>query len=161
MDLRRLRAGEGLLALSGAALIVSLFLHWYERGGSGLTGWESMTVIDGLLAVIGAIALAAVLVTAIQPTAAVSISLESLTVLFGLLASVLALIRVIDQPGLPSGYSVGAGGYIGLAAALGIAGAAVVAIRDERLDPATDATGKPVAAQPEIDVISPPQSEAR
>jgi hypothetical protein len=161
MDLRRLRAGEGLLALSGAALIVSLFLHWYERGGSGLTGWEAMTVIDGILAAVGAIALVAVVAAASLPTTAVSIALESLTVIFGLLASVLALIRVIDQPGLPPGYSVAVGGYIGLAAALGIAGAALVAIRDERLDPSTDATGRPVASQPEVELISPPQGEAR
>ena len=33
MDLRRLRAGEWLAAAAGVALVVSLFLPWYEIGG--------------------------------------------------------------------------------------------------------------------------------
>jgi energy-coupling factor transporter transmembrane protein EcfT len=159
MDLRRLRVGEGLLALAGTALIVSLFLHWYERGGAGLSGWSALSAIDWILALVGAIALTAVVVTATQPTTAVSISLESLTVLFGLLATILALTRVIDQPGLPPGYSVAVGAYIGLAAAIGVMVAALVAIRDERIDPGTDATGRPVAAQPEVELVTPPRPE--
>jgi hypothetical protein len=160
MDLRRLRAGEWLLALSGAALIVSLFLNWYERGPTGLSGWEAFTVIDGILAVVGVIALVAVVLTASQPTPALSISLESLTVLFGLLATVLALIRVLDQPDLAPGYDLAAGAFIGLAGAVGVFASALVAIRDERLDPSTDLTGRPVASQPEIEVVSTPREGA-
>ena len=155
MDLRRLRVGEWLLALSGAALIVSLFLDWYERGPTGVSGWEAFTVIDGILAAVGVIALVVVVVTASEATPAMSISLESLTVLFGLLATVLALFRVLDGPDLP-GYDLAAGAFIGLAGAAGVFGAALVAIRDERLDPSTDATGRPVASQPEIEVAPPP-----
>jgi hypothetical protein len=160
MDLRRLRAGEWLLALSGAALLVSLFLDWYHAGSSGVSGWEAFTVIDGILAVVAVIALAAVVLTATQPTPALSISLESLTVPFGLLAAVLALIRVLDQPDLPPGYDLAAGAFIGLAGAVGVFASALIAMRDERLDPSTDATGRPVASQPEVELVTPPREGA-
>jgi hypothetical protein len=160
MDLRRLRAGEWLLALSGAALFVSLFLDWYKAGSSGVTGWQAFSIIDGVLAVVGLIALIAVILAATQPTPALSISLESLTVLFGLLAAVLALIRVLDQPDLPPGYGLGVGAWVGLAGAVGVFASALIAIRDERLDPTTDATGRPVASQPEVELVAPPREGA-
>jgi hypothetical protein len=160
MDLRRLRAGEWLLALSGAALLVSLFLDWYASGPSGVSGWEAFTVIDGILAVVAVIALAGVVLAATQPTPALSISVEALTVLFGLLAAVLALIRVLDKPDLPPGYDLAVGAWVGLVGALGVFGAALIAIRDERLDPSTDATGKPVSAQPEAELLNLPREGA-
>ena len=98
MDLRRLRVGEWVLALSSAALLVSLFLPWYERGDTTVSGWESFTIIDVLLAAVAIFALCAVVATATQPTTALSISFESLSVIFGLVASVLALVRVLDVP---------------------------------------------------------------
>jgi hypothetical protein len=163
MDLRRLRVGEGVLALSGAALLVSLFLPWYERGDTTVSGWESCTVIDILLAAIAIFALVAVLAAATQPTTAVSISFESLSVLFGLLASVLALIRVLDVPDFGgAGWSTAVGAYVGLAGAVGIFAGALVAIRDERISPPdrhTDMTGRPVPAPPEIEAVPPPRPE--
>jgi hypothetical protein len=165
MDLRRLRAGEWVLALSSAALLVSLFLPWYERGESSVSGWESFTVIDVLLVAVAVFALCAVVATATQPTTAVSISFESLSVLFGLVASVLALVRVLDVPDFGgAGWSTAAGAYIGLAGAVGLSAGALVAIRDERLSPPgkhTDMTGRPSPPPPEIEAIPPPRPEGR
>src|SRR4051812_12911208 len=165
MDLRRLRVGEGVLALSGAALLVSLFLPWYERGSSHVSGWESFTVIDVLLAAVAIFALTAVVGAATQPTTAVSISFESLCVLFGLVASVLALIRVLDVPDFgAAGWSTAAGAYLGLAGAVGISAGALVAIRDERLSPPgkhTDMTGRPTPPPPEIEAVPLPRPESR
>jgi hypothetical protein len=160
MDPRSLRAGEGLLTAAGLALLVSLFLPWYSRSGHGVSGWESFAVIDIALALVAVFALTAVVATATQPTTAVSISLESLTVILGLVASVLALIRVLDVPGLGRGYGTAVGAYIGLAGALGVFAAALIAIRDERLSPAgrhTDMTGRPVPPPPEIEAMPPPK----
>jgi hypothetical protein len=165
MDLRRLRVGEWVLALSGVALLVSLFLPWYERGESGVSGWESFAVIDVLLAAVAAFALVAVVTAATQPTTALPISFESLTVIFGLVASVLALVRVLDVPDLGApGYGTAAGAYLGLAGSVGLAAGALVAIRDERLSPpgkTTDMTGRPVPPPPEIEAIPPPRPEGR
>ena len=165
MDLRRLRVGEWVLALSGVALLVSLFLPWYERGESAVSGWESFAVIDVLLAGVAAFALVAVVAVATQPTTALPISFESLTVIFGLVASVLALVRVLDVPDLGApGYGTAAGAYLGLAGSVGLAAGALVAIRDERLSPpgkTTDMTGRPVPPPPEIEAIPPPRPEGR
>jgi hypothetical protein len=165
MDLRRLRVGEGVLAFSGAALLVSLLLPWYERGSTQVSGWESFTVIDVLLAAVAIFALTAVVAAASQPTTAVSISFESLSVIFGLVASVLALIRVLDVPDFgAAGWSTAAGAYLGLAGAVGIAAGALVAIRDERLSPPgkhTDMTGRPTPPPPEIEAVPPPRPESR
>ena len=165
MDLRRLRVGEWVLALSGAALLVSLFLPWYERGESSVSGWQSFTVIDVLLAAVAAFALGAVVAAATQPTTALAISFESLTVIFGLVASVLALVRVLDVPDFGgAGWGTAAGAYLGLAGAVGLASGALVAIRDERLSPPgkhTDLTGRPTPPPPEIEAVSPPRPEGR
>jgi hypothetical protein len=165
MDLRRLRAGEWVLALSSAALLVSLFLPWYERGGTSVSGWESFTVIDVLLGAIALFALTAVVAATTQPTTAVPISFESLSVIFGLVASVLALIRVLDVPDFGgAGWGTAAGAYLGLAGAVGLTAGALVAIRDERLSPPgkhTDMTGRPTPPPPEIEAIPPPRPEGR
>src|SRR5688572_20013404 len=46
MDLRRLRAGEWIAAVSGAAVLASLFLPWYDDGAADLSGWEALGAID-------------------------------------------------------------------------------------------------------------------
>src|SRR3954468_4030007 len=165
MDLRRLRVGEWVLALSSAAILVSLFLPWYERGDTTVSGWESFTIIDILLAAIAIFALTAVVAAATQPTTAVPISFEALSVLFGLVASVLALVRVLDVPDFGGGgWGTAAGAYLGLAGAVGIAAGSLGAIRDERLSPPgkhTDMTGRPAAPPPEIEGIPPPRPEGR
>ena len=165
MDLRRLRVGEWVLALSSAAVLVSLFLPWYERGDSSVSGWESFSVIDILLAAVAVFALGAVVAAAAQPTTALAISFESLSVIFGLVASVLALVRVLDVPDFGgAGWGTAAGAYLGLAGSVGLASGALVAIRDERLSPAgkhTDMTGRPTPPPPEIEAVPLPRPEDR
>ena len=63
MDLRRLRVGEWVAAASGVALLVSLFLPWYEPTTSG---WESLAAIDVLLALVAASGVLLAIVTAVQ-----------------------------------------------------------------------------------------------
>jgi hypothetical protein len=53
----RINGGQALVVLGAAALIVSLFLHWYEPGRSA---WTVFEVWDLALAAIGIAALAAV-----------------------------------------------------------------------------------------------------
>ena len=61
MDLRRLRAGEWIVALSGVALLGSLFAPWYA---GGRTGWEALAANDVILALIAGAAVALWLITA-------------------------------------------------------------------------------------------------
>jgi hypothetical protein len=125
MDLRRLRAGEWIVALSGVALFVSLFLPWF---GGGRSAWEALGVTDVVLAVIAATALGLVVATATQDVPAVPIALEAVVTLLGVVAVVLVLVRVISPL---DGREWGL--WLGLAAAVGIAAGAWLGLRDERV----------------------------
>jgi hypothetical protein len=154
MDLRRLRLGEWATALAGLALLVSLFLPWYDSASA----WESFAVNDVILALVALAALAIVPVTAAQPTPAVPLAMQSLLCLVGLVALVLVVIRLLSLPGDAEGREVGA--WLGLLATLAIMVGAAMAMRDERLsegDRQVDLTGRPVASQPEIETVPAPR----
>jgi hypothetical protein len=154
MDLRRLRVGEWVAAASGVALLVSLFLPWYEpalcasfRGAAcpTLTAWESLSAIDVLLAFVAATGVLLAIVTATQRVAAVPVALSALVALAGLAGALLVLFRLVDIP-------EGAGGrewalWLGLAGTGGIAVGSVMAMRDEV---------RPRAQSPEIETIPAP-----
>lgn len=177
MDLRRLRAGEWIVAVSGIVLVISLFLPWYETSAQAVSGgrpgrvvqitaWEAFSVIDVLLLMLGVLAIGLLIVTAIQPTAAVGIASDALLTIAAGVVAIIAVIRVLDVPGglegtdglaTQTGRAVFA--WVGLAAVLGVLAGAIIAMRDERLSgPSghTDATGVPVVEPPPIETFSAP-----
>src|SRR5262245_54071434 len=95
MDLRRLGAGECLAAAGGVALLVSLFLPWYDPS---VSAWEALSVIDILLAFVAAAGVLLAIVTAAQKVPAVPIALSALVALAGIVGIVLVLIRLADLP---------------------------------------------------------------
>ncbi len=152
MDLRRLRAGEWIAALGGVALLVALFLPWYDEGAASPTGWESFAVVDVILALVGVAAVLLLVVTAQQRSPALPIAMASLLTLGGVLVLVLALIHVADLPSDASARDAGV--WLGLAASLGIFAGGALAMRDERLSTAgrhVDLTGRPTPEPPEIE----------
>jgi len=160
MDPRRLRTGEWLAAASGVALLVSLFLPWYEAAAltGSVTGWESLAAIDVLLAFVAASGVLLAVVTAAQGVPAVPVALSALVTFVGLFGVVLVLIRVIDLPDGASGREWAL--WLGLAGAVGIAAGAMIAMGDERLSPKgshTDLTGRPAPAPAELEPIPPPR----
>jgi hypothetical protein len=167
MDLRRLRTGEWLAAVSGVALLVSLFLPWYGTGrqqGSvcivnyadtiaggtvacgDVTGWESLTAIDVLLAFVAASGVLLAIVTATQAVPAVPIALSALISLFGSLGVILVLVRALDLPDWAGGREWGL--WLGLAGAVGIVAGALLSMREEI---------RPGAARLEIESIPAPR----
>jgi hypothetical protein len=159
MDPRRLRIGEVLLAGAGIALLVALFLPWYEPD---LSGWEALAVIDAILALVAACAISVTVATAFYRVAAVPIALDALITLLGLVALVLVLVRVIDLPDGATGRDAGL--WVALAAVAGVAGFGALSMRDERLSPRgryTDATGRPVPKPPDVEPLpAPPRGSA-
>jgi hypothetical protein len=158
MDPRRLRAGEVVVGLGGAALLASLFLQWYSS--SRLTGFEALGVADVLLVSIALTALAVPLVTAAQRVPAVPIAMDALVSLAGLLATLMVLFRVANLPGGATGRDVGL--WLALGAALAIVGGGFVAMRDERLSKpgrSTDLSGRPAPPQQLPDPIPAPPPE--
>jgi hypothetical protein len=160
MDLRRLRAGEWLAAASGVALLVSLFLPWYQPevclthspgypGGTdcpSLSGWEALAAVDVLLAFIAASGVLVGIVTAVQRVPAVPIATSALVMISGTFGVLLVLFRVIDLPDGAAGREWAL--WLGLAGALGIAAGAFIAMRDEI---------RPGATRPDIPVIPAPR----
>ena len=144
MDLRRLRAGEWLAAISGIALLVSLFLPWYGPGS--VTGWEAMTAIDVVLAFVAASGVLLAVVTATQRVPAVPVALSALISLLGSAGVILVLIRVLDLPGWAGRREWGL--WLGLAGAVGIVAGSLLAMREEI---------RPAAARVEIESIPAPR----
>jgi TRAP-type uncharacterized transport system fused permease subunit len=126
MDLRRLRAGEWIVALSGVALFVSLFLPWYD--GSH-TAWEALAVNDVILAVVAAAAIGVFVATASQGVPAVPIALEAVLTLLGAVATILVLVRVVWLPDIADEREWGL--WVGLAAAAGVTAGGWISVRDE------------------------------
>jgi hypothetical protein len=161
MDLRRLRVGEWIAAASGTALLVALFLPWYELdGGGAASAWDSLAALDIVLALIAVAALALLLVTAGQRVPAVPVALDALLVLGGLVAAVLVALRVLDLPDGAAGREWGL--WLALAASLGILAGGALAMRDERLSPPgrhTDLTGRPGPPPSPVETISAPRGE--
>jgi hypothetical protein len=161
MDVRRVRAGEWMAAASGTALLLALFLPWYElEGGATASAWDSLAALDVVLAVIAVAAVALLLVTAGQRVPAVPIALDALVAPAGLIAAVLVTVRVLNLPDAAAarGWAL----WLALAASLGIVAGGVLAMRDERLSPPgrhTDLTGRPAPPPPPVETISAPRGE--
>ena len=147
MDLRRLRAAEWIAAVSGAALLASLFLPWYGSGPDDATGWQALAATDVLLALVAAFGVALVPITAAQRTAAVPIACSALVSLAGLVGILLVLFRAANLPDGADGREWAL--WLGLAAAFGVAAGGWLAMRDERLSP----------PPPEIEPLPAPRPE--
>jgi hypothetical protein len=161
MDLRRLRAGEWIAALSGLMLLASTFLPWYavEPPASGnLTAWEALAVIDIVLGIVAALAVLLWIVTANQRVPAMSIALAAFVTFAGILAVVLVASRIAALPDGTDGREWGL--WLALLAALGIVVGGGLAMADERLSPPgrhTDATGRPVPPPGDMETIPAPR----
>jgi hypothetical protein len=187
MDLRRLRAGEWLVGISGLVLFVALFLPWYDiqegivfgpvdAFDASASAWDSFAVLDVLLAICALGGMAVVIVTAIHSTPAVPLALQSLLTILALVLVALVAFRLIDPPDVSfvegggrlvreqvDEVSRGAGAWLGLAGTLGLVVGGLVAMRDERLTRGgrhTDLTGVPVAHPKEVETLSLPRPEA-
>ena len=156
MDLRRLRAGEWIAGAAGLALLVSLFLSWYD----GRSGWESLGILDVILAFVALNALAIPFVTASYRVPALPLAHQSLTVLIGIVALLLVVGRVLNIPDWADGREGGL--WVGLLATLGVVAGGLLAMRDERRSPPgehSDLTGVPVAGPPQIETLPAPRPE--
>lgn len=156
MDLRRLRAGEWIAGAAGLALLVSLFLSWYD----GRSGWESLGILDVILAFVALNALAIPFVTASYRVPALPLAHQSLTVLIGIVALLLVVGRVLNIPDWADGREGGL--WVALLATLGVVAGGMLAMRDERRSPPgehTDLTGVPVPGPPQIETLPAPRPE--
>jgi hypothetical protein len=152
MDVRRVRLWDWLTGLAGIALLVSLFLPWYEVGGGGdANAWESFAVTDVVLALAALAAVALPVLAATQRTAAVPQTYTAWIVLIGLIAAVFALIRVVNAPDLGASVDRALGVWLGAASVLGVLVFGWRSMGDKRF---------PAAMRPRLDVATIPTPSA-
>jgi hypothetical protein len=119
MDLRRLRHGEWIAGVSGAAVLVALFLDWYSApDGATANAWESFTVTDVLLAIAGLFGIALAVGAATQRSPAVPQATGALAVPVAVVAAVSVVIQALSLPKGADAREVGL--YLGIAATLGV-----------------------------------------
>jgi hypothetical protein len=186
MRLERLGVGEWIVGISGALLLVSLFLPWWgiegtwidlgpggpveglDRGTGTITtwsAWQVLSVADVLLFLLGALAIAVWVIVARAPAPGLGLTAEALTTLLAIVMTIVVIVQVAGTPGrlevappIPDP-TLRYGAWLGLAATFGILFGLLVAMRDERLsEPGalTDQTGLPVSAPVAVETLSAP-----
>jgi hypothetical protein len=131
MDVRRLRGGELLAAVSALGLLAVMFLDWFGGGSA----WDVLTIGNVLLVALAGLTLTVVVLTLTARPVAMAASAASITVGVAALTLVWLLFRlVIDEPGPDAAGTIGIGAYLGLLLVLGCAAGAWRALADERTD---------------------------
>ena len=143
MDLRRLRAGEWLAATAGVALIVSLFLPWYEDDSGDVNGFEALTIIDLALAALSVLAISLAVAQATRDNPALPVGAGVLTVTLGILGILLVLFRLVDQPE-DDLIGLGIGAWLALAATVSITAGGWLSLANEHV------RGLPPDREPEL-----------
>ncbi len=144
-----MRKAEPLAGLGGLALLVSLWLAWFDSGiavrtigsggsdrtdglGASLTGWQALTVVDIALALFAALALAVPLVSLLTRGPAKSIGTAVLAGAFGWIPIVLVAYELLAADG-----GIRYGAWIALAAAVVAWVGSWLSLRDESTPGAT------------------------
>jgi hypothetical protein len=151
VDLRRVRHGEWIAGVSGAVLLVALFLDWYSSdGGASANGWESFTVTDVLLAVAALFGIALAVGAATQRSPAVPQATGALTVPIAFVAAIGVVIQALSLPEGADARELGL--WIGVAAVLGVLVGAWRSIGDQSF---------PRAVAPNVEVTPLPAPKPR
>jgi drug/metabolite transporter (DMT)-like permease len=127
--MRRLRDGDWIAGAGGIALLASLFLGWY----SGASAWQAFSVLDVVLALLALVPLGLVATQATRESPSLPVAFSVLTTVTGALATLLVLYRILNQPGPNDAVDVEAGAWIGLAAAVAVAGGGWRSMRVEAM----------------------------
>jgi len=139
LNIERLGQGERIAAGSALALLVCMFLSWFNFSYTASNAWESLHYISPILT----ISIVATLGVAFSEAREMSIGdiPGGLTIfVLGCLSALLILFRLIDPistPGIEGGStsgSVEAGAFLGFFAALGIAAGGYVATDGKAVD---------------------------
>ncbi|HKH13562.1 MAG TPA: hypothetical protein VKA47_02795 [Solirubrobacterales bacterium] len=118
----RINGGQALVVLGAIALVVSLFLNWYEPGRSA---WTVFEVWDLVLAAIGVAALGAVIPLRRTGEDRVLVPQRWLPVLGGA-ALVIVVVALVNHSPAAQGSGLEVGAWIALAATIVLAAGAIL-----------------------------------
>lgn len=173
MDFSRLRTGETVAGIGGAALFLFLFFDWFSGGGvsvstqtlangaqiptgishPGVSGWDALTDLPGFLIISsGAAGLALAWLSASGQRVNIPVPRGGVTAGLGALAVGLILWRMVaGSPTLKIGI------FLGLGAAIAITVGAVLALREDGIEPLlATAGGRTKAASASAPAVAPP-----
>lgn len=170
MDLRRLRKGEWLAALSGLALLGVMVVPWYGRAGSFASGaldrvpaasanaWQAFSVVDVLLLLTALLGLGVAAMAALHRAPALPLAAAVVATGTAIVMTLVVVYRIVNQPGVNETVGVRAGAYLGLLAILGIAAGGWITMGDERTEtverPHVPAQAPPPATAAEGSVVA-------
>jgi hypothetical protein len=186
MSLQRLRIGEWVLGVSGAVLLISLFLPWWGLEGEWIglgpggpiegpdhgegvvttwTAWQVLSVADILLALLAVLALVVWVLVARWSAPGLGLAGEALLTPLALAMAIVVLVQLLGTPGsleVPPPIrdpTVEWGAWLGLLSTFGILAGLLVGMRDERLSrpgQPTDQTGAPVSEPIAVETLPGP-----
>jgi peptidoglycan/LPS O-acetylase OafA/YrhL len=119
----RINGGQALVAIGAIALIVSLFLSWYEPGQSA---WTVFEVCDIVLAAIGIAALAAIVPARRTDVRDEHIVPERWLPALAAAALVIVVVSLINHPPAARGSSPDVGAWLALGAVVMLSAGAIL-----------------------------------
>ena len=111
----RINGGQALVAVAAVALIVSLFMDWFQPGASA---WTVFEVVDLLLAALAVAALAIAVGGAIQPEGSLAAMAPRWLPAVGIAALVIVVAALINHPPAAIGRSAETGIWVAFGAAV-------------------------------------------
>jgi hypothetical protein len=151
----RINGGQALVVVGAIALIVSLFLDWFQPG---LTAWRVFESVDLLLAALAVAALAIAVGGAISPKGSLAALAPRWLPVIGIAALIIVVAALVNHPPTAIGRSAETGAWVALGAAAaltvgGILGATrvslVITLRPREAEAALSDPAPPAAANPD------------
>ena len=144
MTAHKLRGGDVLAGLGGLALLVVMFLPWYDflagpypgsrfiaDNDTAQSAWEAFSVLLVPLTLTALLGIALFVTTLFERTSALPVAAQVFAAFIGSLTVIFVLIRLIDPPGPNFGATVRWEGWVGLLCTLAVAVGAWWSMRDE------------------------------
>jgi hypothetical protein len=110
----RINGGQALVVVGAIALIVSLFLDWFQPG---LTAWTVFESVDLLLAALAVAALAIAVSGAISPKGSLAALAPRWLPVIGIATLVIVVAALVNHPPAAIGRSAETGAWVALGAA--------------------------------------------
>jgi hypothetical protein len=109
----RINGGQALVVVGAIALIISLFLDWFQPG---LTAWTVFETVDLLLAALAVAALAIAVSGAISPNGSLAALAPRWLPVIGIATLVIVVAALVNHPPAAIGRSAETGAWVALGA---------------------------------------------
>jgi hypothetical protein len=144
MTAQKLRGGDVLAGLGGLALLVLMFLPWYDfqpgpypgtrfvaDNDTAQSAWEAFSVLLVPLVATGLLGVALFAATLFERTSALPVAAQVFAASIGSLTVIFVLLRILNPPGPNYAADVRLEGWLGLLCTLAVAAGAWWSMRDE------------------------------